>query len=423
MKKRNKLLIKLGILCTAFVGLITALVVPTKAYYVDSNGNLASSNLMNPDFINDNSLSITDYHTINDYGLIANTDYTLSFQALTANYFYYRVNWSSDNYTSWVRSDSSLTFNIGSYTEFSIVADRVYDKSLFNLMLNTGSTPLDYEVYGAIYYSQANYNAYGSENASYIATPYNAYIEYYTNDLDSSLCTYYFVYHGDRYVHAEKTSVNSNLEIYNLTTEQKELIDNSFVSDYGWFIEDYGSYNGIVGFLNEFASNPNRYLDKPWKVVFEYQAPVKFVNTPFNIGDEGIANVYYDNQLITSIVAPGFQNFTANRFEIVGQNDFGVKSIFLSSNPMDSYWVGYFKGFNIQQEKIEQLENANAILLQQLNNASSTNANALFWTIAATPFESFKTIWNVDVLGLNISGFVLGVLLALIILYIIKKVW
>ena len=46
MKKRNKLLIKLGILCTAFVGLITALVVPTYAYSLDSNGNIQSSNLI-----------------------------------------------------------------------------------------------------------------------------------------------------------------------------------------------------------------------------------------------------------------------------------------------------------------------------------------------------------------------------------------
>ena len=53
MKKRNKLFVKLGILCTAFVGLITALVVPAKAYYVDSNGNFVSSNLFDYNKISD----------------------------------------------------------------------------------------------------------------------------------------------------------------------------------------------------------------------------------------------------------------------------------------------------------------------------------------------------------------------------------
>lgn len=103
---------------------------------------------------------------------------------------------------------------------------------------------------------------------------------------------------------------------------------------------------------------------------------------------------------------------------------------YIFSSPRSSYNVGYLDGYNSRNDEItnlnneiNQLEDANATLLEQLNRASTTNANMLFWTIASTPFESFKTIWDVDVLGLNISGFVLGVLLALIVLYIIKKVW
>lgn len=46
----------------------------------------------------------------------------------------------------------------------------------------------------------------------------------------------------------------------------------------------------------------------------------------------------------------------------------------------------------------------------------------LIWTIASTPFESFKQIWNVDFLGLNIANFVIGLLSALIFIYILKKV-
>ena len=408
MKKRNKLLIKLGILCTAFVGLITALVVPTKAYYVDSNGNLASSNLMNPEFINDNSLSITDYHTINDYGLIANTDYTLSFQALAANYFYYRVNWSSDNYTSWVRSDSSLTFNIGSYTEFSIVADRVYDKSLFNLMLNTGSTPLDYEVYGAIYYSQANYNAYGTEQ-------YNEGV----NDVYNSL---------QQQPIAQSSSVsgatlNADMTLYQRITftnvdSGSDYIDLTWSSVGGKYSSITFSFDSDYYFTNVTLSSFNPPFVSGRLFIEGYDMDINRIDSTW--GFYNISSVYSGTarSITINLMSSSSTSITIR---------FKINSLLSSiADTQTAYNTGYENGYRTAEEsyiaEVAQLESANATLQSQIN-MGTTNANALFWTIASTPFESFKTIWNVDVMGLNISGFVLGVLLALIILYIIKKVW
>ena len=137
-----------------------------------------------------------------------------------------------------------------------------------------------------------------TERASYVSTPYNAYVQYYTSSDPNDLCTYYFVYQGDRYKHAEQENLQDSLNIYSLSQNEIELVDNSFVSDYGWFIEDYNQHNGITGFLFEFASTPNWDSDMPWKLVFEFQAPVEFVNTPFNCKTDGTLNVYFHQHIL-----------------------------------------------------------------------------------------------------------------------------
>lgn len=262
-----------------------------------------------------------------------------------------------------------------------------------------------------------------TENASYVSKPYNGYIQYYTSSNEQDLCTYYFVYQGDRYTHAEQTDLGQPLEVYTLSQTEQNLVDTSFVSDYGWFIEDYGQYNGITGFLFEFASTPSWDSDMPWKLVLEYQAPVQFINTPFNCQTDGMLNVYLDQQLITSFNGYTIENFTANRLEYVGQNDFARKPTYISSNSMDTYWVGYYKARNEDNITIRQLEDANRTLQRQLAEMNNNNGTRLIWAIASTPFESFKTIWDVDVMGLNIGGIVLGSMIGLIIVWILKKVF
>lgn len=408
MKKRNKFLMKLGILCTAFVGLITALVVPTHAYYVDSNGNLASSNLMNPDFINDNSLSITGYHTISDYGLSNNTDYTLSFENLTANLFYYRVNWSSDNYTSWVRSDSSLTFNTGSYTEFSIVADRVYNKSLFNLMLNSGSIALDYEVYGAVYYSQANYDAYGREQ-------YNEGV----NDVYNSLQQQPIAQASN----VSGATLNADMSLYQQITftssdRGSDYIDLTWASVGGKYSSITFRFDADYYVTNVTLSSFNPPFVSGRLLIEGYDMDINRVGSTW--GFYNIPSIYSGStrSITINLMASSSTSVTIR---------FKINSLLSSiADTQTAYNTGYQNGYRTAEEsyidEVAQLESANATLQSQIN-MGTTNANALFWTIASTPFESFKTIWDVDVLGLNISGFVLGVLLALIILYIIKKVW
>lgn len=77
---------------------------------------------------------------------------------------------------------------------------------------------------------------------------------------------------------------------------------------------------------------------------------------------------------------------------------------------------------NQQQQEINQLKNANSVLQQQLANAQNDyNLNNLVWSIGGTPFETFKTIWNFEFFGVNISNLIFGLLTGLIIIWIIKK--
>ena len=54
---------------------------------------------------------------------------------------------------------------------------------------------------------------------------------------------------------------------------------------------------------------------------------------------------------------------------------------------------------------------------------SGNNFTTLFFTIAETPFSAFKQIWNVDFLGVNLAGFVTGILFIGLILWLIKKIF
>lgn len=82
-------------------------------------------------------------------------------------------------------------------------------------------------------------------------------------------------------------------------------------------------------------------------------------------------------------------------------------------------------------ENVLSLEQENSALKAQISAlqeqldliTSGNDMQVLIWTIAGTPWESFKHIWNVEVLGVNISGFVTGLITALIIVWIVKKLF
>lgn len=93
--------------------------------------------------------------------------------------------------------------------------------------------------------------------------------------------------------------------------------------------------------------------------------------------------------------------------------------------------IGYNLGYDVGNKAGEEVGYTNgykdgnkAGYNEGLNVGASQNINlgTLFWNIGTIPFETFKTIWDFEFLGINLSGFIGGLLLSLVAIFIIKKV-
>ncbi len=120
-----------------------------------------------------------------------------------------------------------------------------------------------------------------------------------------------------------------------------------------------------------------------------------------------------------------------------GKSNFSEDPYYIVSDPISAYYnLGYSEGYNsgvqVNIDKVSNLNNQ----IQTLNNTISTlnkqieflesgtkNYQHLLWTIAGTPWESFNKIWNVSFGGINIANVVTGLVTALLVIYLIKKIW
>lgn len=185
--------------------------------------------------------------------------------------------------------------------------------------------------------------------------------------------------------------------------------------------------NNYNNYYLRFALNnspQNYYVEYSLNNVFNYydefmlsSESYEFFYLVYQVTDNSLYTTTFDN------LGVYFGSHPSLRFEYNGKffNNFDQTMINTES---------YNAGVQSQQSIINDLRNQNNSLNSQVNSlisqlqvAQDTQARTLFWTIATTPFESFKTIWDVNVWGLNIGGIIIGGLMALLIVYLIKKVW
>lgn len=224
-----------------------------------------------------------------------------------------------------------------------------------------------------------------------------------------------------------------NLDAFQTTQEIQDSYAEHIYSPYGLF---YQTDWTLGEFMQEMGDN-GVVEDTYSYLEYCFITPMTLDNVAFGVVNFSYIE-FYDSQDTIIYTAREFGGYFSVSLSdvykiraVMNVSDILDEPNYIYSSPRSSYNVGYLDGYNSRQSQIDalnaqitQLENANDVLQQQISTISSgTNANQLIWTIASVPFESFKQIWNVDVLGLNISGFVLGILLGLIVLYIIKKVW
>lgn len=250
-------------------------------------------------------------------------------------------------------------------------------------------------------------------------------------EVNNSKYHYTFIKNGV-FGYEEDYGWNLNLSDFTTNSTIQTRYQDNIYTPYGMF---YDTNWSIYNFIMEESSVPGISEDVQSYLEYVFITPVLINNTYFNNNGFTAIEFYDSNDYLLGVWATSPFDVSLNGVSKIRcsseSSDYADEQVYLICGlDVSQYNIGYRDGVNAQQSviddlqsQINQLDNANAVLQQQLNTASNTNANMLFWTIASTPFESFKTIWNVDVLGLNISGFVLGVLMALLILYIIKKVW
>lgn len=173
--------------------------------------------------------------------------------------------------------------------------------------------------------------------------------------------------------------------------------------------DDYYVYNDMeIYYSNYFSYNGN--IDSMQFICYHSLTPGETYTWWFYLNIVPISSIFNDYSFNPKNIDDIFESHK----DLVDLNN-QLNSYISQNNTLQSQ-------VNNLQNQVNQLTNSNHVLLQQLANANSDyNLNNLVWSIGGTPFETFKTIWNFEFFGVNISNLVFGLLTGLIIIWIIKK--
>ena len=440
MKKKRNLIIKICsalLLCFTFIISFTC---KSYAWYVNQDGNLQSSNLIDESSLtfNQNTISgsYSQYRSFTGFNIyLTSGTYSFNSNAFNDNFYVAVVgNTTQANYSSSVAFDSDyhslpFTFTINQNLYCGLYFKKVisgYDQtfnasilSTYHYMLNSGSTILDYEPYGAIYYSQINYT--------------NNYNTGFENGINSITSMFRQCSGVEQTINNVTTTFNSdvsNSAFENWFNQSNGTIcsfrNGSIVINYAQIKVqnnlDYGFSYGLKFYFNTFVPNTLHY---------DYYS--FYSNNPCNIYVYCDGYFFFNSDGELFIDNPTGYNIESVYFYVSSANP-GPLEWYLTTvdDTSSAYSSGYSQGEQVGYQNGYDNGYSNGVSdgsISGFNEGYEQGSNQqnlgrkLFWTIASTPFESFKTIWDVDVLGLNISGIILGILMALLVLYLIKKIW
>ena len=426
-KYRNKILILLSCLCFA----LGCFIVPSFAYEEDSNGNLVSENLINYKEIT--SDKFTDLNndsfilnwgggvstvTLPYYTFESTTQYSLTITNLSgATYWAYQFYWNYSDNTS-ERFTNNQGVGNGTYsfssdsskTLSSITIVLNYEATFKDLMLNVG-TPLQYEKYGAIYYSQSNYNeAYNNGVNSVFdgLRDFNAIQGYYASSI-----LFRSTDNGNTFINlnslgiVEQNVIDGNLQV---------LLSSGNTWAYG---------DNVVYYIDIDFANPvyfaNLYLPSLQRPNPQY-VRVNDVNYDFNYTMiDGMG--YFVTRNIYSI--SNNLRFYFKAYEGMPLSfDIIIKGF---NNAVDSYQTGYNDGVEAMERQVDLMEeNIEALerKVNQLNEFIESGSNswqALFFSMADTPLKTISNMLGFELFGLNVFQALIGIITTLAILFVIKR--
>lgn len=444
-------------------------VVNTYAFSIDNNGNLVGNNLFDINGLysyKSDSIIISQQNEIicssNIYGnaqfiiyssIYNSGTYTIKlnvndnivdsasnkYRLLCSNgAFGTQLEFYNNFYYIDLNSDTPFTFTSNSSFQLGFVfisqsnnnsQVKIYEQ----IMLNLGNTSLSWEPYG-VWYSSNNYNDLLNRFNSLISN---------VNPFDSNILSQNIYFNNNLY------TPYSDYDYVFVPQNREIVVDSSGLRDI---------YDGIFN-----SSSGNVRYEIIFNNPFSVFSIVGEVDTLFNI-DFDLYGV--DDNLLFSVSYNSTSGDLANGIFDMGVV-FGIKKIVISADITDdssgrdnsyidfgsSYADGYNNGLNasntywkqqydkiayqynttindlqdrlnITKHNLDNLTIAFNDLQQSYNNMLNGNNFAnLFFTIAETPFSSFKQIWSVDFLGVNLAGFVTGVLFIGLLIWIVKKIF
>lgn len=420
--------------------------------YINANGVLSDTNQSD---------------TLNtDYIYLRSGTYTISSTLPRV-----QVNWYNDtNSSSYVGGIAwntfTFTLNDNYYVRIGInnQSDMYYNgvsylPSRFNLMLNSGSSALPYEPYGEF----IDINSYEKVISGYLTTASNIY---WSNTWASeNYITSYPMYvnesvSNDNYDASSLIDSinNSQLVLANFQpwlpsgiSSSRRVVNGAGFGSCTYLFEDLSSINLLSFTTFQFEQNNSLTNQSAFYFEYVYNNISGSVNLTYqdlitkygfnynanNLFEHSFYQLIVDNLGYEPSVIPTITRFSYSYDSLSDTYGFGYFNMLNVNGYSQGYESGYNTASNDKQKVIDRLQNSYNSLqdaynsldtrfksLQELYDSyinDNVTLDSLIWNIATTPFETFKTIWDVDILGVNLGSLCVGLMFVGIALYIWRK--
>ena len=339
-------------------------------FIYNQSGNLNNLNVMV------SYSPITNYEPYGEYIDINAYEKVISGYLTTASNIYWSNTWASENYIT----------SYPMYVNESVSNDNYDAPSLIDSINNSQLVLKDFQPYVSSDISSNHIVVNGAGFGS---------------------CTYLF---------DELSSIN----LISFTTFAYN--QNNSLTNASAFYFEY-NYNNTVGSVNL------TYGDLITKYNFNYSAN--------NLFEYSFYQLIVDNLGYEPSAIPVITRFSYSYDSLSNAYGFGYFNMLNVNGYSQGYESGYSTASSDKQRIIDNLQNAYDDLsnaynslntrfksLQELYDSyinDNVTLDALIWNIATTPFETFKTIWDVDILGVNLGSLCVGLMFVGIALYIWRK--
>lgn len=440
IKKNIRFYSKFALLIGAFIAFICSFGVSTFAFTENDDGNLVSDNLYNiGDYLENNILGVSfsihnqtltlngtstngSWNNINDLSVtLEQGTYTIQwFTNYVGNDIGFGLRSSGTGLTELYQLNSQRykTFTISETITFTTViwwqrSNMTFNNVSVSCMVYEGNYKAYnlFEPYGAIYYSQSNYNSAYNQGVNSVfdgLRDFNAIQSYY------SISTLFYSTDGG--------STYSNLNSLGYTGQ--------YVVDGNLLVEMQDSHDWAYG------SNVIYYLD------IQFTTPIY------------IANLYLPSIQRPNPVSVQFSDFSYdfNYTMVDGVGYFVTRNIYKITDNLRFYFTAYadmphefeiiIKGFNSAidtyesgfndgvaslqstidglNENIQVLENQNKSLNLQLQQGNSS-WTSLFFAMADTPFKTASNFLGFEIFGVNLFNALIGFITILAIFWVFKR--